>query len=225
MTWLILLALPVALVLGALLVGLSLPREHLVSRTLQLRKPREEVHALLADIQGHRGWRSGLVAVEPLGSDAWLGVRAKGPREELRIVENAPPDRLVWVLSGARGRFCGSWQFDLTPAAPGCWVTLTERTAARQPLVRFALRYLWGGGGGGAGGGPACSRVSSGIWPPDSARSPCWSEARRALRAPIGHNGSFRGAGSEVWMARVRGCPECGGPDAARGPRSLCPVP
>lgn len=147
MIWLYLLALAIALLAGATLFGLTLPREHLVSRTLQLQRPAAEVFAVLADFAGHPRWRRSLTAVEAAGErhgrPAWREVHARGRDVHLEVLESFPPTRLVTVLSGARGGFCGSWQFDLSPSPRGCWVHLTERTGARKPLLRFALRYLW----------------------------------------------------------------------------------
>jgi hypothetical protein len=56
-----------------------------------------------------------------------------------------PPHRLVRTIVAAEGPFRGAWEFTVTAAANGgSELTVLERGEIRNPLVRFASRYMFG---------------------------------------------------------------------------------
>ncbi len=141
----VLLAIP----LGMTLVGLFLPAEFTATRSVTLPVPPKAAFALIADIPGQAAWRKGLARVERAdasgGGEAWREVYQGGRSMTLETSESDPPRRLVRTIVAAEGPFRGAWEYTVTGAANGgSELTVVERGEIRNPLVRFASRYMFG---------------------------------------------------------------------------------
>ena len=131
------------------LVGCFLPRQHVVARTLLLPVPAATVWATLVDFPGQPAWRPGLVAVDRLpdsgGVETW---RERSGRHAVtfRVVEATPPGHLVRQVAADDGPFAGRWEFEIEPVVSpaSSRVTLIERGAIGNPLLRFANRFVLG---------------------------------------------------------------------------------
>jgi uncharacterized protein YndB with AHSA1/START domain len=131
------------LVLVVVAIGLSLPREHTVRRTIHLGRPPAEVFAVLADVRHYPDWRSDVKAVESLGETGWKEIGADGtiPYE---LVESVPPSRRVTRIADPELPFGGSWTCTIEPTADGSTVTITEDGEVKNPLFRFVSRFVLG---------------------------------------------------------------------------------
>jgi uncharacterized protein YndB with AHSA1/START domain len=135
--------------LGMTLVGLFLPAEFTAARSVTLPVPPEEVFALIADIPGQADWRKGLERVErtdaPGSGEAWREFYQGGRSMTLETSASDPPRRLVRTIVATEGPFRGAWEYTITGAANGgSELTVVERGEIRNPLVRFASRYMFG---------------------------------------------------------------------------------
>ncbi len=123
------------------LAGSLLPRETIVSRTLQLGKTREEVWKLITDFPGQTKWRSRIKRIEKIDSNKWREIYKGGREVILETKERREPELLLRELKGKDG-IKGTWTVEIAKAADGCWVTVTEKGEIRNPFFRFVGRYI-----------------------------------------------------------------------------------
>jgi hypothetical protein len=100
-------------------IGATLPRDHVASRSLALRRPAEEV------------W----VAI--MQATATSGV-------PVDVVESDPPRRQVTRVKDTEKMFGGTWTITITPSAAGSTLTITEDGWVGNPIFRFVSRYVMG---------------------------------------------------------------------------------
>jgi len=120
MKW-VLIALAVVAIVVALIavIGTTLPRNHVASRSLALRRPPEEVWAVI------------------MQSTAASGV-------PVDVLESDPPRRQVTRVKETEKMFGGTWTIDITPSATGSTLKITEDGWVGNPIFRFVSRYVMG---------------------------------------------------------------------------------
>jgi hypothetical protein len=140
------LAVLVAVVAG---VGMTLPRDHVETRTARLPAAPDAVFAAVADVGSYAAWRTSLSAVEALapvdGRARWVEVSG-GDRIAMEQVERQPPRRLVTRIADPDLPFGGTWTFELAPDEGGTRLTITERGEIRNPIFRAVSRFVFGYG-------------------------------------------------------------------------------
>jgi uncharacterized protein YndB with AHSA1/START domain len=140
----------VGLILAATLLGAFLPREHSVSRSVQISQPPEAVWQVITDYPGEPAWRPGLKSVERqpdrMGRETWKLTDEYGDVGYMEVVEAAPPRRLVQEFTDARGKPTGpaAWEYRLTPSDGGTRVTITQHGNYPNPFLRFVMRFMIG---------------------------------------------------------------------------------
>jgi uncharacterized protein YndB with AHSA1/START domain len=139
----------VAIPVGMTLAGLFLPSGFTATRSAVLPVPPEETFALIADVPGQAAWRKGLERVEradpPGSAETWREIYQGGRSMTLETTAIDPPHRLVRTIVATEGPFRGAWEYTVTGAAGGgSELTVIERGEIRNPLVRFASRYMFG---------------------------------------------------------------------------------
>ena len=126
-----------------LLLGMRLPREHTVVRTMRLGAPRQAVWQAITDFSKQTEWRANLKSVERLpdrdGLPVWRESYKRMGSETLVTEQFIPPTYLVRTIADDKGPMSGSWEFSLltNPVGGGTAITLTERGSVRNPFVRF----------------------------------------------------------------------------------------
>ena len=100
-------------------IGATLPRDHVASRTLALRRPAEEV---------------------------WLAIMQEtaASRVPVDVVESDPPRRQVTRVKDTERNFGGTWTITITPSPTGSTLTITEDGWVGNPIFRFVSRYVMG---------------------------------------------------------------------------------
>jgi uncharacterized protein YndB with AHSA1/START domain len=129
------------------LVGSRLPKTHVASRSIHLRRPPQDVYALVRDFDSASKWRSDVKQVE-------IDVRAGGPvyfREvgthgtvNYELVEDVPAERMVTRIRDTDLGYSGQWTYTFTPENGGTRVTIREDGEVSNVLFRFMSRYVFG---------------------------------------------------------------------------------
>ena len=120
MKW-ILMALVVVAAVGAVIaaIGATLPRDHVATRSLALRRPAEEVWPAIMQATAASG-----VPVD--------------------VVESDPPRRQVTRVKDTEKNFGGTWTITIAPSPTGSTLTITEDGWVGNPIFRFVSRYVIG---------------------------------------------------------------------------------
>jgi len=120
MKWiLIALVVVVAVIAVIAAIGATLPRDHIATRSLALRRPAEEVWPAIMQATAASG-----VPVD--------------------VVESYPPRRQVTRVKDTEKMFGGTWTITITPSPTGSTLTITEDGWVGNPIFRFVSRYVMG---------------------------------------------------------------------------------
>jgi hypothetical protein len=138
------------LVLSLLLVvvvGYTLPVQHVAARSIGLRQKPEDVFALISDFKDEPVWRSDVQQVEMLPQrEGQIRFREKSANGTITmvVVDSIPPRRMVTEIDGKSLPFGGRWIFEILPNVDGCRLNITERGEVYNPVFRFMSRYVIG---------------------------------------------------------------------------------
>ena len=100
-------------------IGATLPRNHVASRSLAVRRSPEEIWPVIMQATASSG-----VPVDVIQSD--------------------PPRRQVTRVKDTEKMFGGTWTITVTPTPIGGTVTITEDGWVGNPIFRFVSRYVMG---------------------------------------------------------------------------------
>ena len=117
----------IALVVGCLvllvvivaLIGSTLPRAHVASRTLTIKRAPQDVWPIVTRLMSESS-----VPVD--------------------ILENDPPRRLVSKVKDSEKMFGGTWTVTVVPVAAGSTVSVVEDGWVANPIFRFVSRFVIG---------------------------------------------------------------------------------
>jgi hypothetical protein len=120
MKWVMIgLALIVGLVVVVAVIGSMMPREHVASRTLRVRRAPAEVWPVITS----------LAAASSVPVD---------------VLERDPPRRLVSRVKETEKNFGGTWTIVIAPVPDGSTLTITEDGWVANPIFRFVSRAVIG---------------------------------------------------------------------------------
>jgi hypothetical protein len=148
MKW-ILIGIAVVIVIGLVVtaVGAALPKAHVASRQARLNVAPEAVWKLITDVDDFPSWRRDVKRVERLpdrdGRALWAEETSSG-RITLSVDRSEPPRLLVLRIADPELPFGGTWTYQLSPAAGGTLLTITENGEIYNPIFRFMARYVFG---------------------------------------------------------------------------------
>ena len=105
-------------------IGAMLPRTHVASRSLTLRRTPEEIWPVVIGIAG-------------------------GSSVPADIIESDPPRKQVSRVTAAQKNFGGTWTITIAPGGPSSpertsVLTITEDGWVANPIFRFMSRYVMG---------------------------------------------------------------------------------
>jgi uncharacterized protein YndB with AHSA1/START domain len=148
MKWLLLVLISAAaLVAIVVAIGALLPRTHVASRTLRVRRSPDEIWTLITDVDRFTSWRPDLKRVERLpdrnGHAAWVEHTSSGAIP-LETIEAVRPERLVLGIADPTLPFGGTWTYAVERGADGSALTITENGHVSNPLFRFVSRVVIG---------------------------------------------------------------------------------
>lgn len=119
----------------------ALPEAHKVARSGRYTVPKEDVWALVSDLEGAAAWRTDLAKVERLpdvrGHAVYRETHRDGETVSLETVETIPNRRLVRCVVDQGGPFGGCWTVEVAPRDDGSVVTLTEALTVHSAWFRL----------------------------------------------------------------------------------------
>lgn len=129
------------------LIGSRLPKGHVASRSILLRRSPQDVYAVVRDFDSAPKWRSDVKHIE-------VDVHAGGPvhfREEGKngtvnyaLVEDVPAQRMVTRILDTDLGYSGQWTYTFAPENGGTRVTITEDGEVSNVIFRFMSHYVFG---------------------------------------------------------------------------------
>lgn len=128
-------------------IGFLLPKQHVASRAITLKRKPEDVFQLISDFKAASSWRSDVKEVDLLPpAEGHFRYREKGTNGAItmEVVESNPSSRLVTCIADKDLPFGGIWIFDISPTADGCRLNITERGEVYNPVFRFVSRFVLG---------------------------------------------------------------------------------
>jgi uncharacterized membrane protein len=148
MRWmLVFIAVLAAIAIGVVVAGMSLPQNHVATRTTHLSAPPETVWGLISNAPDFPSWRSNVDSVEVLKSGnapSWREV-SKGERMTYEAVVFQPPAHMVTRITDKGLPFGGSWDYQVSPdGTTGTRLTITENGEVYNPIFRFVSKFIMG---------------------------------------------------------------------------------
>lgn len=143
----LLVALLLATILLIVIIGYSLPKDHMASRAISLRRPPADVFALISNFKDEPSWRTDVQQVEMLPERAGhirFMEKSKNGTMPFEVEESIPPQRMVTRIDEKKVPFGGRWIFEISPTADGCRLNITERGEVYNPVFRFVSRFILG---------------------------------------------------------------------------------
>ena len=148
MRWaLIILAVAAAAAVTAVLIGMTLPADHVASVRVRLDRPPATVYAAIADVAASTAWRHDLDRVDVLSAAGEpLRWRETGRFGSITFEREShePPNRLVHRIVDTGEGFGGTWTFDVSPDQSATLLTITENGSVYNPVFRFMSRFVFG---------------------------------------------------------------------------------
>jgi hypothetical protein len=138
----------VAVLVGIMaLIGSQLPKNHVASRSIFLRKSPQDVYAVIRDFASTPKWRAGVKQVDVDGSpDGRVYFRevAKHGTVNYELIDDVPGQRMATKIRDTDLGFGGQWTYTLVAQNGGTRVTIREDGEVSNVLFRFMSRYIFG---------------------------------------------------------------------------------
>ena len=135
------------------LIGASLPKEHVASRSILLHKKPAEVYGVVRDFSSAPRWRPDLKQVDvQTQPDGRIHFREDGKQGAVNfeVVEDVPAERMVTRILDTNLGYSGSWTYVFAPEGPEGQVakatrlTITENGVVSNVVFRFLSKYAFG---------------------------------------------------------------------------------
>ena len=134
-------------VLVVVAIGYMLPQNHSVSRERTFSANAESLFTQITTPAAYPEWRTGVTRVEILPPvNGIVSFRESGGDGDIVFVMEPvePGRRVVSRIADKSLPFGGSWTYELTPAAAGTVLRITEDGEVYNPLFRFISRFILG---------------------------------------------------------------------------------
>jgi uncharacterized protein YndB with AHSA1/START domain len=103
---------------------------------------------LFAVLNGPPDWRTGVKSHGELppenGRRRWWEEDSHGQKVTFELVEAKPAERLQVRIADKGLPFGGTWTFEMTPAAGGSELRITEDGEVYNVIFRFMARFIFG---------------------------------------------------------------------------------
>lgn len=129
------------------LIGSRLPKAHVASRSILLRRAPQEVYAVVRDFDSAPKWRSDLKRIEvdaQQGRPVYFREEGKNGTINYELIEDVPAQRMVTRIRDTDLGFSGQWTYSFAPENSGTRVTIREDGEVSNVLFRFMSHYVFG---------------------------------------------------------------------------------
>jgi hypothetical protein len=129
------------------LIGSRLPKNHVASRSIFLRKSPQDVYAVIRDFASTPKWRADVKQVDVEGASGgpvYFREVAKHGTVNYELIEDVPAQRMVTRIRDTDLGYAGQWTYTLAAENGGTRVTITEDGEVSNVLFRFMSRYVFG---------------------------------------------------------------------------------
>lgn len=138
----------VVLLVGLMaLIGSRLPKNHVASRSIFLRKSPQDVYAVIRDFASMPKWRADVKQVDVEGSPGgpvYFREVGKHGTVNYELIEDVPAQRMVTRIRDTDLGYAGQWTYTLAVENGGTRLTITEDGEVSNVLFRFMSRYVFG---------------------------------------------------------------------------------
>lgn len=142
---LLLLAGLAVLIVGIVVIGSLLPKQHTASRSASYRATPE---ALFSLISGAQTWRPDVqhceVSTDSEGRELLRETTRNGETITYAVLDRIPPKSLKRKIITPNLPYSGTWTYSLTPAGENTIVCITENGEVYNPIFRFVSRFILG---------------------------------------------------------------------------------
>lgn len=129
------------------LIGSRLPKNHVASRSIFLRKSPQDVYGVIRDFASMPKWRADVKQVDVEGAPGgpvYFREVAKHGTVNYELIEDVPAQRMVTRIRDTDLGYAGQWTYTLAAENGGTRVTITEDGEVSNVLFRFMSRYVFG---------------------------------------------------------------------------------
>ncbi len=136
-----------AIIAIVVVVGWMLPVGHHASSEATFAASPDVIYAAIDKVDDYPKWRTSVKSIElvpsPTGQRGFREIGGDGPM--LFVIEEAVPGkRFVTRIADKSLPFGGKWTYELTPAAAGTTLRITEDGEVYNPIFRFVSRFFMG---------------------------------------------------------------------------------
>jgi uncharacterized protein YndB with AHSA1/START domain len=129
------------------LIGSRLPKSHVASRSIHLRRSPQDVYKVVRDFDSAPQWRAdlkGVVVEEREGDPVYFREEGKHGAVNYELVEDVPAQRMVTRIRDTNLGYAGQWTYSFVPENGGTRVTIREDGEVSNVIFRFMSRYVFG---------------------------------------------------------------------------------
>ena len=129
------------------LIGSQLPKNHVASRSILLRKSPQDVYAVIRNFASMPKWRSDVKQVDVEGSQGgpvYYREVSKQGTVNYELTEDVPNQRMVTRIRDTDLGYGGQWTYTLAPENGSTRVTIREDGEVSNVIFRFMSRYIFG---------------------------------------------------------------------------------
>ena len=129
------------------LIGSRLPKAHVASRSIFLRKPPQEVYAVVRDFGSAPSWRSDVKQMDveaKQGGPVYFREVGKHGTVNYELIEDVPFQRMVTRIRDTDLGYSGQWAYTFAAENGGTRVTIREDGEVSNVIFRFMSRYVFG---------------------------------------------------------------------------------
>jgi len=125
------------------LIGSRLPKSHVASRSILLRRTPHDVYAVARDFGSAPKWRSDVKRIE-VESPVYFREEGKHGTVNYELIEDVPDRRMVTRIRDTDLGYSGQWTYLFAPEDGGTRVTIREDGEVSNVIFRFMSRYVFG---------------------------------------------------------------------------------
>ena len=147
MRWLlVVIAVVVVLVAAVALMGMTLPQNHMASRSAHLSAAPDSLWMIITDVERYPSWRKDVDSVQRVAGAPQLTWREISGRDRMTYEATTleKPAHFVTHIADKGLPFGGSWDYRIEPNGTGSRLTITENGEVYNPVFRFVSRYIMG---------------------------------------------------------------------------------